>query len=131
MMVQESPSLPKPSEVETDAYSRGWRSVRALNSFRLADILEALGWNLFFVAGRIKTVALDLGGEKSVQKAVRRIAAKVGALDLNCLELSEVQRKHFLGVPYIAISAQPYHIQQGWKLHTPEQRRRLLNHNEG
>lgn len=34
----------------------------------------------------------------------------------NCIELTQIAKKHFLGVPYIAISAHSYHIQQGWYL---------------
>ena len=124
MMVQEGLLLPKLLKMETDPYSRRWRSVKALDSFSLGHMLDAVGWHLFFVVGRVTTVAFGLCGEKSLHKAVQRIAAKVRALDLNCLELTEVARKRFLGVPYIAISAHTYHIQQGWQLQNSEERRR-------
>lgn len=130
MMVQEGLLLPKLLEMESDAYSQRWRSVKALDSFSLGHRLDAVGWHLFFVAGQVTTVAFGLGGTRSLHKAVQRIAAKVRALDLNCLELTEIDRKHFLGLPYIAISAHSYHIQQGWQLQTFETRRRL-QHRDG
>jgi hypothetical protein len=124
MMVQDGWLLPKVPGIETDAYSRGWRSVQALDSFSMSRKLDAAGWHLFFVAGQVTTVAFGLGGERSVHKAVERIAAKVRALALNCLELTQIARKHFLGVPYIAISAHSYHIQPGWQLQNANERRR-------
>jgi hypothetical protein len=124
MMIQEGLPLPKLLEMETDAYSRRWRSVKALDSFSMGRKLDAVGLHLFFVAGHITTIAFGLGGERSVHKAVERIAAKVKALELNCLELTQIARKHFLGVPYIAISAHSYHIQQGWCLENADERRR-------
>jgi len=105
MMVQEGLLLPKLLEMETEAYSRGWRSVKALDSFSLGQKLTAVGWHLFFVAGHVTTIAFGRGGDKSLCRAVRRIATKVRALDLNSLELTEIVRKQFLGIPYVAISA--------------------------
>ena len=124
MMVQEGLLLPPVAGMETDGYSPRWRSVKTLDSHSLGRKLDAVGWHLFFVAGHVTAVAFGRGGEKSLRKAVLRIAAKVRALELNCLELTQIARKHFLGVPYIAISAHSYHIQQGWCLHTADERRR-------
>lgn len=125
MMVREGLLLPNLLDVETDAYSRRWRSVKSLDSFSMGRKLDAVGWHLFFVAGHITTIALGLGGEKSLHKAVQRIAAKVSALELNCLELTKISRKHFLGLPYIEISAHSYHIQPGWQLQSADERRRF------
>lgn len=124
MMIREGLQLPKLLDVETDAYSRRWRSVETLDSFGLSHMLDVVGLHLFFVAGQVKTIAFGFG-EKSLRKAVQRIAAKVKALELNCLELTEITKRHFLGVPYIAISAHTYHIQQGWQLQNLEERRRF------
>ncbi len=123
MMVREGLLLAKLPDVETSAYLKGWRSVTALDSFSLGRKLDAVGLHLFFLAGQVTTVAFGLGGENSLHKAVQRIAAKASALDLNCLELTKIAKKHFLGLPYIAISAHLYHIQQGYVLQNLEERR--------
>jgi hypothetical protein len=124
MMVQEGLLLPKVLEMESEAYSRGWRSVKALDSSSLGYKLAAGGWHLFFVAGQVTTISFGRGGDKSLYRAVKRIAAKVRALDLNCLEVTEIVRKHFLGMPYMAISAHSYHIQPGWQLQNTDERQR-------
>lgn len=125
MMIREGVRLPDPLGMETVAYSRGWRSVTALDSFSLGRKLDAAGVHLFFVAGQVTSVAFGFGGDSSMRKAVLRIAAKVRALNLNCLELTEIHRKHFLSVPYISISAHTFHIQQGLQLQNSEERRRF------
>lgn len=131
MMIRDGLHLPNVPGMETDAYSRQWRSVQALDSFNLGRKLDAIGWHLFFVAGRITTIAFGLAGEKSVNRAVQRIVAKVRALDLNCLELTTISRKRFLGLPYIEIFAHSFHIQQGWLLQSLEERRRSAAQIEG
>lgn len=125
MLINEDLLLPKLLEVNTNACSPRWRSVGVLDSFSLGHKLNAVGWHLCFLADHVTAIAFGHGREKSLQKAVQRIAAKVTALGWNCLELTQIARKHFVGVPYIAISAHSYHIQQGWKLQSLEERRRL------
>lgn len=122
MMLREGLQLPKLLDVKTNSYSRRWRSVETLDSFGLSRMLEAVGLHLFFLAGHVNTIAFGLG-EKSLHKAVQRIAAKVRDLELNCLELTEIANKHFLGIPYIAITAHAFHIQPGWQLLNLAERR--------
>lgn len=124
MMIEEGLQLPS-LDLESVAYSRQWRSVKTLDSSSLGRALDAVGWHLFFVAGQVTALAFGLAGERSLHRAVGRIVAQVRALNLNCLELTEITRKHFLGVPYISISAHSCHIQQGWQLQNMEQRRRM------
>jgi hypothetical protein len=119
MMVQEGLLFPDAVNLRTDAYSRGWRSVQALDSFSLGRNLAVGGWHLFFVAGHVTAIAFG-HGNKSLCLAVKRIAAKVRALNLNCLELTKIVRKRFLGIPYVAISAGSFHIQKGWQLQSTE-----------
>ncbi len=66
MMVREGLLLPKVPGMETDVYSRRWRSVKVLDSFSMGRKLDAVGWHLFFVAGHITTVAFGFGGERSL-----------------------------------------------------------------
>ena len=116
MMVQEGLLVPNPVQMETDAYTQGWRSVRALDSSSLGRALAARGWHLFFIAGDVKSIAFGRYGNNSLRRAITHIANQVRKLNFNCLELSDIRKKHFLGVPYVLVSAHAYHIQQGWQL---------------
>jgi hypothetical protein len=86
MMVREG-LLPELLDMETDAYLPCWRSVVALDSFSLGRKLTGVGLHLFFLAGQVKSVAFGFGGERSLRKAVQRIAAKVRAQVL-CVEMT-------------------------------------------
>jgi hypothetical protein len=125
MMVRDGLLPPKLPGMETEACLLRWLSVKTLNSFMLSRKLETVGLHLFFVVGSVTSFAFGIEGGRRLHKTVQRIAAKVMALGFNCLELTEIHRKHFLGVPYITISARTYHIQQGWQLKNMEERRAL------
>jgi hypothetical protein len=125
MMVRDGLLPPKLPGMETEACLLRWLSVKTLNSFMLSRKLETVGLHLFFVVGSVTSFAFGIDGGRRLHKTVQRIAAKVMALGFNCLELTEIHRKHFLGVPYITISARTYHIQQGWQLKNMEERRAL------
>jgi hypothetical protein len=126
MMVQEGLLVPDTVKMETDAYSEGWRSVRALDSFAMARALSTAGLHLFFIAGHLTSIAFGRGGDKSLRRAIAHITSQVRELDFNCVELSDIHKKHFLGVPYVLVSAHAYHIQTGWQLQETEVRGRAL-----
>ncbi len=123
-MVRADLCLPKLLEAKTDAYLPSWRCFASLNCFTLSTQLDAIGLHLFFVAGQIKTIAFGCG-QRSLRKAIQRIAAKLQILNLNCFELAEIRRRRFLGVPYTVVFAHVYHIQQSQQLPNLEERRRV------
>ena len=116
MLVQEGLLVPNAVKMETDAYSQGWRSVRDLDSSSLGRALAAGGWHLFFIAGHLRSIAFGRGGNKSLRRAIAHITSQVRKLNFNCLELSDIRKKNFLGIPYVLVLAHSYHIQQGLQL---------------
>jgi hypothetical protein len=123
MMIQEGLLLPKTVELESDSYSEGWRSVKNLDSFSLDRSIRTNGWHLFFMAEQLQVIVFGCGGEKSVSRGVKRIAVKVRSLGFNCMELTQIVKRHFLGIPYVVISAHPYHIQESYLLQSTNVRR--------
>ena len=65
------------------------------------------------MAGDIKTTAFGFDAEKRLRAAVGRVIKDVQAQTCNCLEITDVATKSFLGVPYTSISAHARHIQNG------------------
>jgi hypothetical protein len=51
-------------------------------------------------------------GERTARRALRRVLAKVKLLKFNCLEITEITQKRFLGLPYVHVSAHSRHIQK-------------------
>ncbi len=108
--------------VESEPYFRKWRSLGPLESSGLDRGVRARGWNFFFMAGEIKAVVPAWGGQNSLRRGVKRLLARTRLQHFNCLEVTHVLRKYCLGIPYVSISANPRHIQEGSKIRSIEQR---------
>jgi hypothetical protein len=53
---------------------------------------------------------------------LRQIARKVEHQNFNCLEVTGIVAKRFLGVPYATVSAHSRHIQESYRLDNTETR---------
>jgi hypothetical protein len=56
------------------------------------------------------------------QSALKRILAKVKLQHFNGLEVTEIVARHFLGVPYVTMSAHSRHLQHSCNLDSAEAR---------
>src|SRR5579872_2841535 len=102
LLLEEGTPLPASLPIESDPYLQGWRLVKNLSSAVLDRKLRDVGWTFFYMAGELN--AMDYGSdlEKTTRKAIGRITAKLKAGKFNCLEISRVAAKSFLGLPYVA-----------------------------
>jgi hypothetical protein len=113
MMVQDGLLLPKAAGLQSSRYTQGWRAFKALDNFGLEADLRAAGWALLCIAGEVKVHVFGRGGDANISRAMRRILRQAHGMTFNCVGLKQITRTSFLGIPYLAMSAQVYHIQQG------------------
>jgi hypothetical protein len=109
-------------EVESEPYCRNWRSLGILDSSGLDSRVRAKGWSLFFMAGEIRAIVPAWGGHNTLRRGVKRLLAQTRLQHLNCLEVTHILRKYFLGIPYVSIAANQRHIQEGSQIQSIEQR---------
>ncbi len=121
MMVRQSVIL-QSLGVESEPYCENWRSLSVRDSSCLDHKVRAAGWNLFFMAGELRAVVPAWGGQNSLRRGVKRLLAQTLLQDFNCLEVSHILRKRFLGIPYVSIAAHPRHIQEGCQIQSVERR---------
>jgi len=121
MMVQQSASL-QPLGIESEAYSDSWRSLGALESSGLDRKVSTAGWKFFFMAGELRAVVPAWGGQKTLRRGVKRLLAQTRLEHFNCLEVTHIVRKYFLGIPYVFIAAHSRHIQRGSHIQSVERR---------
>jgi hypothetical protein len=57
--------------------------------------------------------------DKGTAAALKRVMASVREDGCNSLQIQAVERRSFLGMPYVSVSAHPRHIQKG-NLFSPE-----------
>ena len=119
MMVYQSANL-LPFALESKPYFRNWGSLGAAESSSLDAKVRAKGWNLFFIAGEFRAIVPAWGGNDTLRRGVKRLLAQTHQQHFNCLEVTDIRRKYFLGIPYLSISANPRHIQLGSRIESME-----------
>jgi|SRR5579864_2428355 len=112
ILVERNASMPKSLLLEGKSYSGDWRSVSNLDLNQLDVAIHKAGWTFFFMAGEIKITAFGFDKEQAVRRAVKRVITNVEAHKCNCVEITEVSAKSFLGMPYVNVSAHSRHIQE-------------------
>src|SRR5271165_5673988 len=121
MLLHQSAKL-ESLELATESYCQNWRSLGPLESSGLDRKVRAKGWNLFFMAGEIRAVVPAWGGHNTLRRGVKRLLAQTRLQHLNCLEVTHILRKYFVGIPYLSIAAHPRHLQEGSQIQSSQQR---------
>src|SRR5258708_26631155 len=118
--IREATLLPGGLIIETEAFIPGWRAVRNCDGYRLGRKIEEAKWNFFYLAGEVRVIVLGLEGPSTLRRAVRSILAKPEARKFNSLEVTGTRSRWFLGIPFVSITANFRHIQQGLALDPPK-----------
>ena len=119
----ESPRMAEVLALQSEPYFEHWSVIKNLGGFALDNKIHALRWNFFFLAGEVKVMFFGGIDAIKIQHALQRIARKVKPDAFNCLEVTGIVTRRFLGVPYTVVSAHSRHIQQNCQLDDLERRR--------
>jgi len=111
-MMRAGTVIPQSLRVETGPYSQGWEMIKNSDGSSVDRDVRRADWNFFFLAANIQATAVGYWGERTVRRAMERVLAKAARSRFNCLEITEVSSKQFLGFPYMHISAHSRHIQK-------------------
>jgi hypothetical protein len=114
--------MPQLFQLESEPCSGNWSLVKTLDGISLDRKIHAAGWNFFFMAAEVKVRFFGVLGAIKIQNALRRILAKVKQQHFNGLEVTGIVASHFLGVPYVTVSAHSRHMQQSCYLDNSEAR---------
>ena len=123
ILIEERPVMTQALGLQSEAYSAHWRVVKALDGLALDRKIHAAGWSFFFMAAEMKVMFFGAIGAESIQNALKRMLRKIEPMNFNCLEVTGIVAKRFLGVPYAVVSAHSRHIQKSCYLDGPEERR--------
>jgi hypothetical protein len=122
ILMKEWPGMPQLIGFETEPGFWEWSMVKVPDAFTLDRKIYAAGWNFFFMAAEVKAMFFGSLRAAKVQSALKRILAKVKQEHFNGLEVTAIVARHFLGVPYVTVSAHSRHMQQGCNLDSAETR---------
>ena len=123
IMIRAGLLLPPGMCVQTASYSKNWDTITDLDAFGVDRSARAAGWNCFFMAAGIHAVAVGRGRGKNARQAVDRVLSRIQAQNFNCVEITELSTKHFLGIPYLSLRAHARQLQHGQTLQDNAQRR--------
>lgn len=112
IFIREKALLPAGLSIESEAFLPGWRAVRNLDGYELGGKIAEAKWSFFYLAGEMRTIVLGRKGEAAKRQALRRTLGKLKSQRFNCLEITEVVAKHFLGIPFLSVTANSRHIQE-------------------
>ncbi len=116
LFIREGTLLPGGLIIETEAFIPGWRAVRNCDGYRLGRKIEEAKWNFFYLAGEVRSIVFGRVGPESLRRAVRSILEKPEARKFNSLEVTGTRSRWFLGIPFVSVTANFRHIQQGLAL---------------
>ena len=119
ILIKEGTHLPESLHLQSDPCVKGWRVVKNLSNSAIDLKLAELGWTFFFMAGEVNAIALGSDSEKTIRRTVAKVIANMKSSQYNCLEISRVAAKNFLGLPYVTVAGHPRHIQESIYLFRP------------
>jgi hypothetical protein len=123
ILIRENPAAAQAIGFQSEPYSATWGLVKALDGLALDRKIQAAGWSFFFMAAEMKVMFFGAIGAKSMQNAMKRMLGKLKLTNFNCLEVTGIVAKRFLGVRYPVVSAHSRHIQQSCYLDGDDERR--------
>jgi hypothetical protein len=129
ILMKDWPGMTQPSGFESEPYSGSWSVLKVLDTFALDRKIHAAGWNFFFMAAEVKVMFFGAVGAAKIESALQGLLRKVRPQHFNSLEITGIVAKHFLGVPYVTVSAHSRHMQESCQLDSTEARR-TSQHNE-
>jgi hypothetical protein len=112
ILMKEWPGMTQLLGLESEPCSGEWSLLKVLDGFTLDRKIHAAGWNFFFMAAEVKVMFFGSVGAVKIQNAIERILEKVKQQQFNGLEVTQIVARHFLGVPYVTVSAHSRHMQQ-------------------
>ena len=131
VLMKEWPGMPQLIGFETEPGLGEWSMVKAApDAFTLDRKVHAAGWNFFFMAAEIKAMFFGSLTAAKVRSALKRIATKVNRQNFNGFEITAIVARHFLGIPYVTVSAHSRHLQQSCHLESTEKRRSFQHDSE-
>jgi hypothetical protein len=122
ILMKDWPRMEEMLGLECEPYSGEWTLLKALDPCALDRKIHAAGWNFFFMATEIKAKFFGSLGAAKVHNALKWILEKVTQQHFNGLEVTAIVTRHFLGMPYVTVSAHPRHMQHSCNLDSAEAR---------
>ena len=110
MLIEDGTHTPESLVAGTERYSAGWSSITKSTSAQLGKELENAGWTFFYMAGEIHTSGFGFNDQSRTDRAMAHVIDAVRREHCNCLEITQMKQRSFLGLRYTSLVAHARHI---------------------
>jgi hypothetical protein len=117
ILIEQGTPMPPTMNIGTEPYDLGWSAVTNLTRSELGRQLQGAGWTFFDRAGQVKTTGFGFEEQARIHRAIAKTVKAVHRETYNCVEMTQITRKSFWGVPRIEVCAHGRHIQMGPLFH--------------
>ena len=117
MLIADGTDMPATVVVGTEQYSAGWSSITGPTSAQLGKEIENAGWTFFYMANELRTAGFGFNDQSRIARAVGHVINAVRRENCNCLEITQLRRRSFLGLSYTSLVAHARHIQRSRSFH--------------
>lgn len=112
LFLEDGTVFPETLTVEVRKYLSGWSTVTSDTIAEMTKAIEGAGWTFFYMAGELHANGYGSSDESRTNQAMSHLLTAVKSERCNCLEISQIKRKSFLGFPYTSIVGHARHIQK-------------------
>lgn len=117
ILIEEGTPMPPALNIGTAPCVLGWSAVTNLTRSELGGQLQGAGWTFFYMAGEVKTTGFGFDEQTRIHRAIAKTVKAVQREAYNCVEITQITKKSFWGVPRIEVRAHGRHIQRGLSFH--------------
>jgi hypothetical protein len=111
LLIADGSEMPQLALVHTEPYSIGWSAMTDTSAERLSKDVERSGWTFFYMSEGVHATGWGLNEER-VRRAMAQVIDAGERQKCNCLEVTRMEDRSFLGFPYTNISVRARHIQK-------------------
>lgn len=113
LVILEAAKVPDGILFESHQHRIGWRTFTPSAVGDLGKDMASAGWHLFFMAAELKATSWGKSGQATTCRALAKILKPALDSRFNCIEVTRVASKRFLGIPYTTVGAHARHLQIG------------------
>jgi len=104
--------LPESLHLESTADANRWRPLESAGRPAYEQKVRQAGWIFFLMHAEITAKVYGFDAQKALRTAFERITASVKFNKCNSLQITRVESKSFLRVPFVTVTARSRHLQE-------------------
>ncbi len=112
LLVMDGTPTPQPLQFAQRQGLAGWSALADTTPAQLGKELDNARWTFFYMAGGIHANAFGLNARSRMNRALTQVIHSTRHAHCNCLEITQMKQRSFLGLRYLSLSARSRHIQQ-------------------